>query len=120
MPRAKKPTNKPRAKQPEFKPIFLDDAAKYECNEWLRGREITLDDLLEVIEEIGKVSISWSDRFQCYFCSVTTREDYEDLPYTCVSVRHSDLQKVVGVAMFVFKVMIGGGRVIKPMDTNDW
>lgn len=105
MPR---PTKKAARKKtapglPSFVQIHFNDKEKGEVNSWIETVTIPASDLmLEMVDELAKVSVSYSENYDTYFASVTVSDGSVEGTRICYSVRYPDFVKSIQVLSYVY------------------
>ena len=91
------------ASQPTFVQIHFNDQERLEANLWIENNTLSeIDCLLQVIDEGGKVSMSFSEYYDCYFGTITVRNGDAKKPAISYSFRHNDYTKIVKLVAFVW------------------
>lgn len=85
-----------------FVNLSLTEQQKSAFNAWEQDGDMTQDALLDAVERVGKVTLSWDDRQGCYMAALTvTRQGRPDSGF-CVTARSLDLFRAVNRLLFLY------------------
>lgn len=122
--RSKGPATGPgRSAFDKFHVIEFSDRARVEFTEWYAGADIDLSALVVKLCESGwKVSLSFSEHYNCYFGSLTNKRLGDDYYEHTFAVRHVDLDKLTGLLQYVAEKMLADGQFRLPDRSSayDW
>lgn len=107
----------------KFHVIEFSDRARVEFANWFAGTDIDLSPLvIKLCEQGWKISLSYSEHYDCYFGSLTNKRPGDDYFDHTFAVRHVDFDKLVGLLQYVIETMLVDGqfRIPDRSSAYDW
>jgi len=107
----------------KFHVIEFSDRARIEFTDWFAGTDIDFSSLvIKLCEQGWKVSLSFSEHYNCYFGSLTNKRPGDDYFDHTFAVRHVDFNKLIGLLQYVVETMLVDGqfRVPDRSSAYDW
>jgi hypothetical protein len=80
---------------------------KTKISKWVEAHPNSLDEaIVKLTDGMCKVSFSYSDYYDCYYISLTVKDQHHALYDHTFSVNHTSLRKGMGVIMYVFSELL--------------
>lgn len=103
-----------------FLVVEFDHNERSEYTEWAKHHPTLLSDLVTDVCDGGwKLSISYSERYGCYFGSVTDKTAGTQYNGYTLSVKHVDPDKLCSLLRFLVGVLCADNRVSLPRGSDD-
>lgn len=107
----------------KFHVIEFSDRARAEFTVWSKSADLDFSSVVIKLCESGwKVSLSFSEHYDCYFGSLTCKQPGEDYFEHTFAVRHVDFNKLIGLLQYVVESLLADSkfRIPSRSDTANW
>lgn len=99
--------------------VDFDAIERGEYLSWAEGRSFDFSDVISQLCESGwKLSVSYSVYYACYYGSLTGKETGTKYDRYTLAVRHTDVNRLFGLLLFVGGVLCEDNRVNLPDSSN--
>lgn len=121
--RSKSGRNNETFRTDKFVTLDFSDSQKAEISDWIEsmpGEQVA--DVETMVGSGWKISISWSDWFDCYYVSGTCKQEDSEYFDKTYSLKHMDLAKGLLVLQYVILIWAETGKLEdKPAgDAYNW